>query len=65
MEESTAHTTVTIVRGKQVLFETSQVHLLPRMGDTLRIGTWRCKVLRLEHTLSTKPQVHAIRIFVR
>jgi hypothetical protein len=39
--------------------------VLPRVGETLRIRDWHCKVLKIEHSLSPIPEVHTIKIFVR
>jgi hypothetical protein len=66
--ESKALTLVTIIRGKEALVKDAQLEIVPRVGDKLKLKSWRHKelvILRVEHTLSENLQVHTIRIFVR
>jgi hypothetical protein len=58
-------TVVTVVRGNDSLLEDVPLQVLPRVGETVRIRDWHCKVLKVEHALSTNPEIHAIKIFVR
>jgi len=60
----TVRTVVDVIRGKDVLLKDAPLQALPRVGETLKIRSWDCEVLRIEHLLSD-PQVHVVRIFVR
>lgn len=58
-------TLITVVRGKDVLLKDASLQIVPRGGESLKIGEWRCKVLKVEHTFSTNPDAHSIHIFAR
>jgi hypothetical protein len=58
-------TVMTVICGKDAILEDVPVVVLPRVGETLRIRDWHCKVLKIEHSLSPIPEVHTIKIFVR
>jgi len=58
-------TVVTVIYGKEPVVKDAHLEVLPREGETLRIGEWRYKLQEVEDTLSTNPIVHPSRIFIR
>ena len=58
------NTIVDVIRGNDVLVKDARLEILPRVGETLKIKSWSCEVLRIEHLFSD-PDIHAIRVFVR
>jgi hypothetical protein len=61
----TVPTFVSVIWGKNAVLKDVQLHVLPRVGEFVRVDKWRYKVLKIEHSLSTNPDCHTVKIFIR